>query len=125
TNDIAEIHSTNEFDLIGRWDNIINSGGYKINPEKVENLIQKLFSDQKEKLHFFVGKIPDSKLGEKAVLFLEGSYNQQKEEKLWKYLKNNLNKYEIPKKIAYLKEFYFTESGKLDKLKMTDEYLKN
>jgi O-succinylbenzoic acid--CoA ligase len=41
TNDIIELHSDGSFDLMGRADNIINSGGVKISMEKVEQAIEK------------------------------------------------------------------------------------
>ncbi|MDR3267369.1 MAG: AMP-binding protein, partial [Tannerella sp.] len=40
TNDIAEIFPDGSFNITGRKDNIINSGGIKIQPEVVENLLQ-------------------------------------------------------------------------------------
>ncbi|MCM1163969.1 MAG: AMP-binding protein [Muribaculaceae bacterium] len=36
TNDMVHIHPDNSFEFLGRYDNVINSGGYKIHPEQVE-----------------------------------------------------------------------------------------
>ena len=40
TNDLVKISSSNEFEWLGRWDNVINSGGIKINPEMLEAKFQ-------------------------------------------------------------------------------------
>ena len=36
TNDIIELHNEKQFSWIGRYDNVINSGGIKIFPEEIE-----------------------------------------------------------------------------------------
>ena len=35
TNDIVKLYSETEFEIIGRFDNIINSGGLKLFPEQI------------------------------------------------------------------------------------------
>ncbi len=115
TNDIVEIINRKEFKLIGRFDNIINSGGVKIQLEKVEKLIENEIKILNPKRYFAYG-IPDEKLGQKLVLFIEGE--QQEEEKINDFFANikpNLSKYEIPKQIFFLKKFIETPTGKLDK----------
>ena len=42
TNDIVELHSEKEFRWLGRFDNVINSGGIKIFPEELEERIARL-----------------------------------------------------------------------------------
>ena len=39
TNDIVELHSETSFQLLGRYDNVINSGGVKLFPEQIEKKI--------------------------------------------------------------------------------------
>jgi O-succinylbenzoic acid--CoA ligase len=117
TNDIVEILNENEFKLIGRFDNIINSGGVKIQLEKVEKIIEnevKIMSPKR----FFTFGIPDDKLGQKLILFIEGEEvpNEIKETFL-KNIQAILSKYEVPKEIYFVKYFVETPTGKVDKKK--------
>ena len=77
TNDIVDLHDSENFTYLGRRDNVINSGGVKIFPEVVERKL----ADQIE-LPFFVYGIPDKVLGEKLVLVVEGEEHQLREFKL-------------------------------------------
>jgi len=68
TNDVVELKTSGTFDWLGRYDNIINSGGVKINPEKIERLIALIIPNK----NFFVSGIADRELGEKCTLIIEG-----------------------------------------------------
>lgn len=112
TNDIVRLYDESSFEWIGRYDNIINSGGIKISPEKLEN---KIFSNCSEILasnNFFIASLPDEKLGEKLVLFVEGDIDK---EMLLNNLKTSFSKYEIPKSIITKKEFSYTLTGKINR----------
>lgn len=66
TNDIAIINDKGEFRIIGRKDNVINSGGIKIQIEEVEDMLR-------EHLHlpFTITYAPDDKFGQIVVLITE------------------------------------------------------
>lgn len=69
TNDIAELHTDGRrFRILGRKDNIICSGGLKIQAEEVENLLRPRLSCQ-----FMVTKRHDPRLGEAVTLLFVGS----------------------------------------------------
>ncbi|AGW86041.1 O-Succinylbenzoic Acid-CoA Ligase [Blattabacterium sp. (Nauphoeta cinerea)] len=70
TNDIVHMISNNTFIWIGRYDNVINSGGIKIIPELVEKEISSFIPYEKR---FFISSIPDKILGEKLILIIEGA----------------------------------------------------
>jgi O-succinylbenzoic acid--CoA ligase len=115
TNDIVEILNEKEFDLIGRFDNIINSGGVKIQLEKVEKLIENEIKILNVKRYFAYG-IPDEKLGQKLVLFMEGAeVSIEINAKFMKNIQSVLSKYEIPKKIYFFEKFMELPTGKIDK----------
>ena len=40
TNDVVRLHSDHSFSWLGRWDNVINTGGVKVFPEKMEKKIE-------------------------------------------------------------------------------------
>ena len=109
TNDIVEIINENEFKLIGRFDNIINSGGVKIQLEKIEKTFEKLITDRR----FFAFGIENLKLGQKLILVIETEYLAN--EKILFKAKESLSKYEIPKQIFTIKNFSETPTGKIDK----------
>ncbi len=115
TNDNVEIISENEFKLIGRFDNIINSGGVKIQLEKVEKLIEKEIQIFHPKRYFAYG-IPDEKLGQKLVLVVETDvFEENLKEMFLSNIKSILSKYEIPKEIFFVEKFWETPTGKVDK----------
>ena len=112
TNDIVEIINEKEFKLIGRFDNIINSGGVKIQLEKVEKVAEKFIQNSR----FFAFGINDLALGQKLILVIETEFfPKEKEFNLSQKLKENLSKYEIPKQIFIVEKFSETPTGKIDK----------
>jgi len=104
TNDIVKLIDDKHFCWQGRFDNIINSGGVKIIPEKVEEKLQQSIINQR----FFISSIKDKALGQKVILVIEG-----------KKIKNinftGIDKYQIPKDIFYVSKFEETKSGKIDR----------
>lgn len=107
TNDIVNLISETEFELLGRYDNIINSGGIKLVPEQIEAKLTFFLSNK-----FFVTGLLDDKLGQKLVLVVEGEVDS---EKLLKKIigSDKFEKYEIPKSIYVLSKFIETATGKI------------
>ncbi|WP_340198762.1 AMP-binding protein [Ascidiimonas sp. W6] len=112
TNDLVNLVSDREFEWIGRFDNIINSGGVKLIPEQIEAKLDKIIENR-----FFVAGLPDEKLGKKLVLIVEGD-NLDKEVLSKKVNElSTLEKFEIPKEIISLSKFKETENGKIKRQK--------
>ena len=103
TNDVVQLISESEFEWVGRFDNVINSGGVKLYPEKIEKHIAKHL-----KRRFFITGISDSKLGKKLILVVEGKKNN-----LELSMFSNLSKYETPKEIYYVEHFKETKTKKI------------
>jgi O-succinylbenzoic acid--CoA ligase len=117
TNDIAEIYADGSFRILGRADNIINSGGVKIQLEQVEQEIEKIFEQIGLQRRFYCIGTPDSYWGEMLTLCIEGEkLSENTENKLQKSFQNLSNKYFIPKKIVYLNRFSETETGKVKRI---------
>ena len=95
TNDIVEIIDDDTFIWKGRKDFIINSGGYKLNPETIEKKINKIL-----KRNVLVGKLKDNKLGEKMVLLIEGETIP-----LQKVNFKEMKPFEIPKYCCFVEKF--------------------
>lgn len=107
TNDIVEMHSKNEFEWLGRIDNIINSGGVKIFPEQIENSLYGKINSR-----FFIASEEDKSLGESVILVIEGDHV-----KLEASVFNSLEPFAKPKKIYFLPKFIETPSGKIRRKK--------
>jgi O-succinylbenzoic acid--CoA ligase len=103
TNDLVELINENQFVFLGRIDNIVNSGGIKLIPEQIESKLSGKIPSR-----FFVAGVPDEKLGEKLVLFVEGARQSIAEEAF-----AALDKYEKPKEIRFIPVFSETGSGKI------------
>lgn len=103
TNDVVELLSYKKFVLLGRVDNVINSGGIKMFPEHIEAKL----SPQLD-VPFFIASEPDNALGEKLILIVESDTVD------WVDIDFSvLDKYEVPKAVYFVQNFDRTENGKL------------
>ena len=109
TNDVVEILQDNQFRWLGRVDNIINSGGIKINPEEIENILKPYIDSA-----FVVLGKKDKLLGEKLILVIEGK------EKPLNFPKNILPKNKTPREINFIPQFPRTQSGKIKRKEVLD-----
>ncbi|KQO21668.1 O-succinylbenzoic acid--CoA ligase [Flavobacterium sp. Leaf82] len=103
TNDLVEIIRGNQFMFLGRIDNVVNSGGVKLIPEQIEAKLNGKISTR-----FFVTGVPDTTLGEKLILVIEG----EKQDFANDFF-DVLDKYEKPKEIVFVPKFKENENGKL------------
>lgn len=112
THDVVELSNPKEFKWLGRWDNVINSGGVKLHPEEIEGKIA-AFIDK----NYFVFGIKDEKLGRKICLFVEDSPPPESgKSDLIKRLEPHLEKFELPKEVFFIPSFLYTTSGKIKRL---------
>lgn len=117
THDIVQLISNTGFKILGRYDNVINSGGVKLVPETLEKKIELLLANRA----FFIAGVNDDRLGQKLVLIVEGKPLQQ----LPASLRSALSTYEVPKEIFYLDEFVRTETQKINRVKTIEKALKS
>lgn len=109
TNDIVELVDNERFQLKGRFDNIINSGGVKLNPEQIERKLETLIS-----VPYFISSKPDNALGNKVILVIQSSlFTAENEAKLVAAIDAKLEKYERPKEIIYIPQFCYSATNKL------------
>jgi O-succinylbenzoic acid--CoA ligase len=97
--------------LNGRIDNVINSGGIKIFPEEMEEILAKFIS-----VPFFIASKPDEILGEKVILVLEATPFA-----IDNSVFSELSKYQIPKEILFLESFVRTETQKINRKKSLEK----
>ena len=101
TNDIAEI-SPQGFRILGRKDNVICSGGIKIQIEEVESRLRPFL-----RVPYLISKCPDPKFGEVSVLLTEGSIDEARQ-----ICERILPKYYLPRHYLHVDRIPLTETGK-------------
>lgn len=104
TNDIVVFDSVGNFRVIGRKDNVINSGGVKLQIEQIEAKIAHLFMSP-----FAISAKPDARLGEKVVLYSERELTGAQLDQMQALL----SKYEYPKEFILIDQIPRTDSGKI------------
>ena len=107
TNDIAEL-STRQFRILGRKDNVICSGGLKIQAEELERQLRPHMSAP-----FVISKRADEKFGEVVVLITEGSPSDARI-----ICERILPKYHHPRVYLHLDQIPLTETGKIARHKI-------
>jgi len=110
TNDVIELNDSTHFRWLGRFDNVINSGGIKIYPEVLENKLALIIPNNR----FFIASLPDEKLGQKIVMVIEDVSNSEIKN-LKSRIEKILSKYEVPKEYYSVYKFLETASGKVRK----------
>ncbi|ELR73246.1 O-succinylbenzoic acid--CoA ligase [Fulvivirga imtechensis AK7] len=115
TNDRVFLHDAHHFEWLGRIDNVINSGGIKVQSERVERAIEQLFNKFKITNRFFVTGMPDNKLGQRVTIVIESVKPIGQARDLMSELQNMLDKFECPKGILYLPKFVETATGKVNR----------
>jgi O-succinylbenzoic acid--CoA ligase len=103
TNDIVELIGKKEFKFLGRYDNVINSGGVKIIPEEVEKKLEKVLH-----VPFLISSLPHKQLGEQVVLVVEEGQDLSLPD-----FSLYLLKYQIPKKVVFISNIPLTDTGKV------------
>jgi len=112
TNDIVKLKNRNCFEWIGRFDNVINSGGVKLFPETIEKKISSFIAQR-----FYITSRKDEKLGEKVVLVIESEpFTELKNQELDIQLSSHLGRFEKPREIIFKPQFEETSTGKVKRI---------
>ena len=111
TNDRVAFQPDGSFRWLGRIDNVINSGGVKVQAEKVERVLERLLPNTR----LFVTGLPDLMLGEQVTAFIEGPPLPTGFHDALR-ASDALTKYERPRHIHFLPHFAETPTGKVDRM---------
>lgn len=111
TGDLIEILDENPltFKFVSRKTEMINTGGYKVNPTEVEE-IMRLCNGVKDV--FVYGK-KNSLLGNIVCCEVVRSYDKLTEKNIRVYLQGKLQEYKIPRIVKFVESFTTTRTGKL------------
>lgn len=107
TNDLVRLMPDGRFEVLGRRDNVINSGGVKIQIEQDERLLRSVIG-----FPFALTSVPDVRLGQKAVLLAAGEFD---EEVLRGRMAGCLAPYHLPRDIFRVERIPETGNGKTDR----------
>lgn len=110
TNDIVELQPDGRFRIRGRKDNVICSGGIKIQIEEVEQTLKPYMPAP-----FVISKRKDEKFGEAVVLLTEGDIAEAKN-----ICEQHLPKYHRPKTYIHADNIPLTATGKPARKKILD-----
>ena len=127
TNDLAEITGPRTFKWLGRQDHVINSGGFKIIPEHVEERISAVMAEclendqpspegQQSTQRYFIASRPDEKLGEIPVMVIELPYmtiSDKIKTCLLAKLPSILARHEMPREFLFTDKFIETPTHKI------------
>ncbi|HTE29496.1 MAG TPA: AMP-binding protein [Chryseolinea sp.] len=116
TNDMATLIDKRSFIWTGRWDNVINSGGYKVVPEAVERVLTDLFKELNVTNRFFIGSVADAILENKVALFIEGPIANELMLQVSQRLREMVSRYEVPRTILFRSRFVETQTGKINRI---------
>lgn len=116
TNDVVEMLGENRFRILGRADNIINSGGVKIQLEEVDRLLEPLMQIYFPGKRYFSWGFPHETLGQQLELVIEDTSSVSESSSVFpERLKKDLPAYKNPRRIHFLAHFEHTPSNKVDK----------
>jgi O-succinylbenzoic acid--CoA ligase len=115
TNDLVEILSAQQFQWRGRWDRVINTGGVKVIPEKIEKECEKIMEALGLVNRCFVTGLSDDRLGAKVTLIVEGApFSESTQRDFRARLEKELSQYEVPKEMRFIPHFAETSTRKID-----------
>jgi len=125
TNDLVDLIDTRTFMWIGRKDHVVNSGGIKIQLDQLEKNIDRILHELDLDIAYCLVPQSDINLSNRLVLLIEDSGIQMSTDQILNQLKADLPKYHAPKEIIVVPELFHTRTGKIDRRKNADVYVKN
>ncbi|MBO4549129.1 MAG: acyl--CoA ligase [Bacteroidaceae bacterium] len=112
TSDIGSLNENGMLHLLGRKDDIINVGGYKVNPSEVEDAVQAYESIQDciciPAKHIVLGTVP-------KLLYVPKQGQVVKPKDIANFLKGRIENYKIPLLYEAVDAIKRTYNGKLDR----------
>ncbi len=110
--DLALVTAEGEVQLVGRGSLCINTGGEKVFPEEVEEVLKQ----HPDVIDAAVLGIPDERFGESiaAVIARHPGSTNPDEKELASLVRGQLAAYKVPRRIVFVESLGRTPSGKLD-----------
>ncbi|WP_124727806.1 AMP-binding protein [Staphylospora marina] len=121
TGDLAVMEPNGYFRITGRLKDMIIRGGENIYPREIEEFLY----THPDILDVQVVGVPDAKYGEIPVAFVrkkEGS--SLTGEEVRDFCRNNIARFKIPEKVLFVDSYPMTASGKIQKYKLREQYVR-
>ena len=119
TGDIAQKDRENNYYLNGRIDDMIVSGGENVYPFEIEQFL----INHPDINDLAVISVNDEEFGQRLVAFVVlAAYAKQSEDTLKDWLKPQIARYQMPKKIYIIDELPMTHIGKVDRKQLISLY---
>ncbi len=113
TNDRVRLSGHSRFRWIGRFDNLINSGGIKVVPEEIESILS-----GKTGIEAALIGLPDPKLGQRLILVTEKINVPISDDLILAQLSLLIPAKLVPKNLIRIERFPRNASFKIDRLKL-------
>ncbi len=119
TNDLAALALDGSFKILGRMDNVINTGGFKVGVEELEEALSTVMPAP-----FAITAAPDEKFGEVIVLVLAKNYVSRQQPGGSSLAElgrravvqlvegGKISAFQVPRRIVLVNELPLTETGK-------------
>lgn len=117
TGDLVKVDSDGNFWVTGRINNLINTGGEKVSPEEVENLL----NEYPGVSECVVVGIPDTQWGESvaAAVVMQNEMPVPEIARLRDFARGKLASYKLPKVVQKMPKFPTTANGKVDRVALS------
>lgn len=121
TGDLGVMSQDGYIRFVGRKKEMIIRGGYNIYPGEIEEVLYK----HPKVLQAAVIGLPDAVMGEIACAVVKLKADEESSnEEILTYVKQHLAEYKVPKQVVFFDQLPATASGKIQKLKLKEEVLK-
>lgn len=124
TTDRAELLDGRRFRWLGRLDDVINSGGVKVDARRVQQAVEVAAATLGLRHEALVLGLPDEKFGERVVAVLAGELLAESTlATLRTQLAEGLDRYELPKEFKVVPAWPRLPSGKVDRQELRRQLL--
>jgi len=121
TGDLGYKDKDGYYFIVGRKKEMIIRGGENIYPKEIEEVLYKNPKVQEAS----VCGVPDKIWGEEVVAFLVLQEGEKfPPEEVIEYCKQHIADYKCPRRVEYLKQFPKTATGKIQKNRIVEDYIK-
>lgn len=119
TGDMATRDADGCYTIVGRFKDMIKSGGENVYAAEVENV----FRDHPAVADAALIGVPDEKWGEVGLMLVILKPDRSAtDDELLKFCDGKLARYKIPKRVKFVSDFPYTPYGKIEKAKLREEY---
>lgn len=116
TGDLAYKDENDYLYISGRRKNLIIRGGENISPYEIEKFIKEV----KTGIEVVVLGVSSEVLQEEIIACIQGREDDNLEQKIREYLKENISRYKIPKYFLFIEKFPTNATGKVNEKKLKE-----